>query len=132
MNLHRLSILAAATLLASCAATVDGLFEPACIAYEGDTIELLDGRFEWRRFTDQVNVDEEGNKVDPFPGYPIVGTYTLQDERVSFVPDGSGETRDRYLLEYREEIYLLTYEENEAALDTDTIPSCALKRTSAE
>lgn len=132
MNLHRLSILAAVTFLASCAATVDGLFEPACIAYEGDRIEMLDGRFEWRRFTDQVNVDEAGNRVDPFPGYPIVGTYELQDERVTFVPDGNGETRDRYLLEYRQELYLLTYEENEAALDTDTIPSCALKRSIAE
>lgn len=127
MNVQRMSIFAAAVTLASCASTVDGLFEPACIAYEGDTIELVDGRFEWRRFTDQVTVDDDGNTVDPFPDYPIAGTYSVNKDRVTFVPDGNAASRERYLLEYRQALYLLTYDENEAALDTDIIPSCALK-----
>lgn len=126
MNVKRLSLLAAALSLASCASTMGGQFEPACIAYEGDSIEMVEGRFEWRRFTDQVMIDDDGNKIDPFPDYPISGTYTVQGKRVTFVPDGNAETRERYLLEYRQALYLLTYEENEAALDTDIIPSCAL------
>ena len=131
MKIRHFGVLCSSFLLMSCAAQLEGVFEPACIAYEGDTIELRDGRFEWRRFTDQVMVDEDGNKIDPFPDYPISGTYTVQDERVSFVPDGGAETRDRYLLEDRQNVYLLTYDENEAALDTDIIPSCALKLKTA-
>lgn len=127
MNVQRLSLFAATATLAACASTVDGVFEPACIAYEGDTIEMVDGRFEWRRFTDQVMVDDDGNRIDPFPDYPIAGKYSVKGERVTFVPDGSAAPRERYLLEYRQALYLLSYDENEAALDTDIIPSCALR-----
>lgn len=128
MKADRFSVLCAALFVASCASNVDGMFEPACIAYEGDRIALLDGRFEWQRFTDQIVVDENGDKVNAFPGYPLVGTYELQNERVSLIPDGSAETRERYLLEHRNELYLLTYDENEAVLDGEKMPICALRR----
>jgi hypothetical protein len=130
MKSVRVSIVGAALLLTACASQIDGTFEPACIAYEGDRITLADGRYEWQRFTDQVEVDESGERIDPFPGYPISGTYVQVKDQISLVPDGSTAKAERYLLEHRDELYLLTYDENEAVLDGEEMPGCALRRAS--
>ena len=68
--------------------SIDGIYTPACMAYEGDEIELVDGRFTWRRFTDQRLVDENGELVDPFPGYPKNGRFVLGDAQLDLMPDG--------------------------------------------
>ena len=107
MNNAQLMVICATALLASCAAKIEGVFEPACIAYEGDRITMLDGRFEWRRFTDHVIVDDEGNRVDPFPGFPMSGTYEVRDERVSLLPDNGADASERYLLNHRGDLYLV-------------------------
>lgn len=105
----------------------EGVFEPACIAYEGDRITLSDGRFEWHRFTDERRVDESGNPVDPFPGYPKRGSYERDDARVLFFTDDGEQLAERYLFEDRKRIYLLTWDENEAVLNGEGLPACALR-----
>ena len=35
-------------------------------------------------------IDEDGNKVDPFPGFPVRGTYVVEDDVVR-LSDGSGD-----------------------------------------
>jgi hypothetical protein len=119
-------------LLSACASKYDGVFEPACIAHAGDKITLNDGRFVWEKFTDEIRIDEHGNRIDPFPGYPIDGEYDIRKERVSLIPDGSAARSERYLLEYRKHLYLLTFDQNEAVLDGVKMPTCALRRVAAE
>ncbi|NIV17422.1 MAG: hypothetical protein GWN47_03200 [Woeseiaceae bacterium] len=79
--------------LAGCKA-VDGTFLPGCAAYAGDRIELRNGSFEWDKFTDAIEVDEDGNPVDAFPDYPKRGNYTIDGTRLilAFEEDGSIET----------------------------------------
>mgnify|MGYP000225825241 CR=1 FL=1 len=78
--------------LAACAgcatdADVAGMYVPSCVAFEGSTIELTDRRFTWDKFTDEVTVDAEGNKLDPFPGFPVRGTYTIEDDELRLTTD---------------------------------------------
>ncbi len=116
----------AASCLAACASGPEGVFEPACIAYAGDRIELSKGRFEWDRFTDAVTVDDEGNRIDPFPGYPKTGSFETDGEKVSWIADDGSALDERYLLDYRGRTWLLSYEQNEAVLDGEAMPDCAL------
>lgn len=131
MRITRVATLCIAVLLVGCANT-EGVFEPACIAYEGDKIELRDGRFEWHRFTDQREVDSNGNVIDPFPDYPKNGRYELQDGRVRFYADGGERLPDYFLHKQPDGSYLLTEEQRKSLLGGAEIPSCALRRIGAE
>ena len=52
-------------ILSGCpASSMEGQFLPACPAYAGDSISLSNGRYEWDKFTDMVNVDADGSIVD--------------------------------------------------------------------
>lgn len=117
---------AIAGLLAGCASSIEGVFEPACIAYEGDRVALADGRFEWDRYTDAIAIDEDGNPIDAFPGYPKSGRFQQDGERLTWNSDDGSELGERYLLEYRGRTYLLTWDQNEAVLDGEEMPACAL------
>ncbi len=119
-------ILAAAALLSACGSMVSGVFEPACIAYEGDRISMAGGRFEWDRFTDAVPIDADGNTMDPFPDYPKSGRILVDGDKLLLNADDGTALGERYLLEYRGRTYLLTYEQNEAVLDGEDMPACAL------
>ena len=125
----RLAILAG-ILVSGCATKgPQGVFEPACIAHAGDRIEMSGGRFEWDRFTDHVNVDDSGNRIDPYPDYPKTGTVaTGKFSKLEFTGDDGTAVGERYLLDYRGRTYLLTYEQNEAVLDGEEMPACALVR----
>lgn len=120
-----------ATLLVACAGT-EGVFEPACIAYEGDRIELRNGRFEWHRFTDQRNVDSNGDDVEPFPDYPKNGRYKLQDGQVRFDTDEGVRLPDYFLHKQRGRHYLLTEEQRKSLLGGAEIPACALRLVEVE
>lgn len=126
MLIRRLVIIAAIFPLSACS-SLDGVFEPACIAYEGDRVRLAEGRFEWQKFTDQRSIDEHGNVVDPFPGYPKHGRFEVSDSHVTFFPDDGSQIGDRYLLEHRNRVYLLTWEQSEAVLNGEGMPVCALR-----
>jgi hypothetical protein len=112
--------------LAACASGPEGVFEPACLAHAGDRIELRDGRFEWNRFTDEVSVDDEGNRIDPFPGYPKSGRVEIEGDRLSWVADDGTAFDDRYLLEHRGRTWLLSDEQHQGVLDGEPMPACAL------
>lgn len=117
-------------LLTGCANGPEGVFSPACIAHAGDRIEFGGehgkGRFEWDRFTDAVSVDRDGNRIDPFPDYPKTGSFEIDGEKVSLEADDGSTLAERYLLDYRGRTWLLSYEQNEAVLDGEAMPNCAL------
>ena len=91
--------------LAACA-TYDGVYEPACIAYEGDTLVLDAGRFEWRRFTDERVVDKDGEVVAPFPGFPRSGTFGATNGRLELVTDGNDRLQDWFVVDSNAQRYL--------------------------
>lgn len=126
MSIRRPVTIAVICLLGACS-SLEGVFQPACIAYEGDRVRLTEGRFEWQKFTDQRSIDEHGNVVDPFPGYPKHGQFEVSDARVSFTADDATPIDDRYLLEHRNRLYLLTWDQNEAVLNGEGMPTCALR-----
>ena len=116
-------------MLSGCA-TIDGVYEPACIAYEGDRIELRNGRFEWDRFTDEHRVDADGNLIDAFPDYPKSGQYKIDDGRLTFLTDSGNGVADWFLVEHLGQYYLLTSSQHEAFVNQSDIPECALLRAS--
>ena len=47
-------------------ASIDGVYQPDCVAFEGDVVTLKSGGFVWERFTDAVEIDADGKRIDPF------------------------------------------------------------------
>lgn len=131
VSLLRTSTVVIVFLLASCA-THEGQYEPDCIAFEGDKIVLRDGRFEWHRFTDERKVDSEGNIVEPFPGFPKTGTYTISKKRLKLSSSDGTELDDRFIVVHAGEQYLLTSAQHNTFVDKTAMPTCALKFTGAE
>ena len=123
-----LALLTSLACFAGCATNPDvaGTYVPSCVAFEGDTIELADGRFTWDKFTDEVEVDKAGNTVDPFPGFPVRGTYTVEDDVVSLVTNVGELAAELYLVHRPEQVYLLTKAEFDAWKSNGTVPDCAL------
>ena len=105
---------------------VTGTYSPSCIAFEGSTIALTDNRFTWDKFTDEVTVDEAGNKLDPFPGFPVRGTYTVNDDVLSLTTDVGELAAELHLVQRPGQMYLLTDPEFEAWQKNGEIPECAL------
>ena len=116
--------------VAGCATGTDvaGTYQPSCVAFEGSTIELADNRFMWDKFTDEVEVDDEGNAIDPFPGFPVRGSYTVDDDVVSLVTDVGELAAELHLVQRPGQVYLLTDAEFDAWQQDGTVPDCALLR----
>ena len=117
--------------LAACAgcatdADVAGLYAPSCVAFEGSTIALTDQRFTWDKFTDEVTVDNAGNRVDPFPGFPVRGTYTIDNDVLHLTTDVGELAATLHLLRRPGQVYLLTAGEFEAWQQDGEVPKCAL------
>lgn len=112
-------------LLTGCASS-SGKYAPACVAYEGSTIELADGKFVMDKFTDQVEVDDSGNKKDPFPGYPVSGTYRFEGDVLHLQSDSGIELPNLYRVKNEGRFRLLTAEKFEAWKTDGTIDDCAL------
>ena len=118
-------------ILAACAgcatdADVAGMYAPSCVAFEGSTIELSGDRFTWDKFTDEVTVDEAGNKVDPFPGFPVRGTYAVDDDVLRLTTDVGELAAELHLVRRPGQVYLLTAGEFEAWQQDGAVPKCAL------
>ena len=111
---------------------IEGLYAPACIAYEGDEIQLLDGRYSWRRFTDQRKLDEHGKLVDLFPGYPRSGAYEYRDSVLVLTSGDGSEETEFFLLDENSGIYLLSEAEKRRVEAGDRIPECALRRAAED
>lgn len=128
MKTTALILLTSLGVLAGCAGGPDvtGTYAPSCIAYEGDTVELADSRFTWDKFTDEVTVDDAGNTVDPFPGFPVRGTYTVDDDVLSLTTDVGELAAEFYLVRRPGQLFLLSDREFEAWQRDGEVPECAL------
>ena len=124
----RLTAVLVPACVASACATHEGTYAPDCIAFAGNSIRLDAGRFVWDRLTDQVMVDDAGEKVDPFPQYPLRGRYRVEKDRLIFDSDTGEELPHMYLLGENGRHYLLTAEQFEAWQETGTRPKCPLIR----
>lgn len=131
MIILRTALIALALLIAACA-NHEGVYEPVCIAYEGDRIELRAGRFEWQRFTDQRTVDDDGNIVNPFPEFPKTGTYRLDAGRLELLTNDGVRLDDRVMVEQAGHRYLLTIKQHDAFKDASELPKCALRLTGTD
>jgi len=128
MNTKALLLFAALGASSGCATGPDvtGTYSPSCVAFEGNTIELSGGRFTWDKFTDEVTVDDAGNTVDPFPGFPVRGTYSIEGA-VVHLETAVGELAARlHLVQRPGQVYLLTAGEFAAWQQDGTVPDCAL------
>ncbi|MFQ6007007.1 MAG: hypothetical protein ACE5OQ_16075 [Woeseia sp.] len=115
----------AACLLVGCVSH-EGTYSPSCIAYAGSNIELGDGEFLWEKFTDQVIVDDDGNVVDQFPGYPMRGTYRVEGVTVHMESASGDPMQDMYLHRHDGSYYLLTADQNTSWENTGEYAECAL------
>lgn len=127
MNKRLIACIPLLSLLAACP-SLDGLYAPACVAYAGNTIELRGDHFVWRKFTDAVVLDSDGNVVDQFPGYPLQGTYRVDGGSIVF-ESAQGET-DVTMFPHRQDghNYLLTGEQRDVLTQTGKLADCALVR----
>ena len=114
--------------LVACA-TQDGVYEPACVAYEGDKLELTAGRFEWQRFTDERVVGESGKVVPPFPGFPKSGTYRVTEDKLQLTTDDDVRLEDWFIVDHAGQRYLLDTKQHNTFIDDGKMPECALKFT---
>ncbi len=131
MTAKRMMCVSSFVILCGCT-SIEGIYAPDCIAYEGDEIELHEGRFTWRRFTDQRTLDEQGHLVDPFPGYPRSGAYEYRDSVLVLTSDSDAAKTEFFLLEEKSGEYLLTASEKQRYDADDRIPECALRRMAEE
>jgi hypothetical protein len=93
--------------LAGCSGT-NGFYSPACPMFEGQTITLDSGRFVVDKFTDSVELDDADNAVDPFPGYPMQGDYSIEDNVVYMRSDSGTNLPTMYLAKVGSKKWLLT------------------------
>jgi len=128
VTIFRTALIVFMLLLAACASH-DGLYEPACIAYAGDRIELKGGRFEWHKFTDERVVDKDGIIVKPFPEFPKSGTYRIASGRLQLITDKGPSLDDWFVVVRAKQHYLLTAGQHATFLKSDKLPDCALRLT---
>jgi hypothetical protein len=128
MKTKALVLVASLSLSAGCAtdSEIAGTYAPSCVAYEGNTIVLSGNAFTWDKFTDEVTVDDAGNKVDPFPGFPVRGTYTVEGDVLRLTTDVGELAAELHLVRRPGQVYLLTAEELAAWQQDGSVPNCAL------
>ncbi len=131
MLIRNTIVLGLALTLTGCLAH-EGRYAPSCLAYAGSEIRLEGGQYVWTKFTDQVVVDELGNTVEPFPGFPRRGDYEKQGRQITLL-GGEGEASETLAL-YRVDgaIYLYTAGEAAAFESTGERPACPLRLQAPE
>jgi hypothetical protein len=128
MNQYVMTLALIAPLLVACAAH-DGLYEPSCVAYEGDRIELQGGEFTWYRFTDERKLGNDGKPVEAFPDFPKTGKFTVDAGRITLTTADGKRLDDWFLIQHAGEHYLLTGRQHASYLGDGALPHCALKMT---
>ncbi|MFK8052896.1 MAG: hypothetical protein AB8F65_07955 [Woeseiaceae bacterium] len=127
MKFHRYGLTVVALLLAGCG-SIDGTFEPACTAFEGDIIEVTGNRYQWVKFTDALEVDETGNRVNPFPGYPQSGSISRVGERITLTAANNGPVSSFFVRVREGERYLLTEAQAKGVAADPSMWECALRQ----
>jgi hypothetical protein len=105
----------------------EGTYAPGCMAYAGDKITLSDGSFVWEKFTDAVVVDDDGNVVNQFPGFPSQGRYQIDGQIVQMNTTAGDALDNMYLQESGGKRYLLTEDEFAAWEQTGKREDCTLQ-----
>ena len=129
MNCNRLTIGLFSVLLAGCA-SLDGSYWPGCPAFAGRNITLTGGRFVWDKFTDEVKLDDDGNFIDPFPGYPKRGSYRIDGTTVMMESDSGEAMPEIHWVRHDSRPYLLSAGQFTTWQETSTVEKCALTRHS--
>lgn len=93
---------------------------------------LGDNHFEWRKFTDQVPIGADGEVADPFPGYPMSGTFRQERGRVEFESDGGSQIDDHFMIEHLGAHYLLTEEQHQKFIADGDLQNCVLRLVTVE
>jgi len=122
----RLALTPTLGIILTACASHSGVYAPDCIAYAGDRIELDDGRFAWDKFTDQVEINAEGERVDRYPDYPVSGRYLLSGDRVRFIAETDVSLPELYLVKRGRQHYLLTTAQYATWRETGDFANCAL------
>lgn len=117
--------------IAGCKA-IDGSYQPGCAAFEGDTVTLRGGEFSWDRFTDQVSVDEDGNVIEPFPGYPRHGTYRVDGRELIMSFAASDDSKTMHLHRHEGRVMLLTEAESAQWEQSGRYDDCVLTLASGQ
>jgi len=105
----------------------DGTYLPGCSAYAGNKITLDQGRFVWEKFTDAVVVDEDGEIVNQFPGYPLEGSYRIDGQMLQMEALSGESLESMYLQKSGEQRYLLTADEFASWEQSGRREECALQ-----
>ena len=106
----------------------EGTYSPGCIAFAGSNVTLAGERFTWDKFTDQVVVDDKGNVVNQFPGYPKRGSFEIKGKTLFLVSDTGESMPNMHVLRLGAESYLLTAQQFESWEKTGQHDVCALMR----
>jgi hypothetical protein len=118
-------LIVATLVLAGCK-SIEGTWQPGCVAFAGDRITLADGRYSWDRFTDAREIDDQGNVVDPYPDFPKTGRYRVDGETVQLLGPDDDVLATFHLHEDGGNYRLLTPEEHAAVLNGGQMPDCPL------
>ncbi len=105
----------------------EGTYLPGCIAYAGNKITLSDSQFTWENFTDAVVINDDGEVVNQFPGYPMRGSYRIEEQTLYLQPDSGDQVPVMYLQQHENSFYLLTEDEFAAWEKTGNYADCALQ-----
>lgn len=134
MKLNELALCFSLTIVAGCATdtNIAGTYQPSCVAFEGNTIILAEEKFTWDKFTDEIRVDDSGNEIDPFPGFPVRGTYTVDEDVLHLTTDIGELAAKLHLVRRPGQVYLLTADEFEAWQENGEVPKCALLLAAGE
>lgn len=124
----RTTLLVLCACLASGCATYEGSYSPSCPTYAGDTIELRNGEFTWSKYTDEVVVDEDGNKVERFPDYPIRGAYKVSGKELRMTGADGQALPVMHLYTDGGRLFLYTMDEMRALGASGERPDCPLQR----
>lgn len=104
----------------------EGTYSPGCVAYAGSNITLDDSKFVWEKYTDQVVVDDGGEVVNQFPGYPMRGSYRI-DGQLVYMETNEGDSLENMYLQRRDDhYYLLTAAQFAAWEQTGNYADCTL------
>ena len=96
------------------------------MAYAGSNVELSNGKFTWEKFTDAVVIDDAGDVVNQFPGYPLEGSYRTEGQTLHMESVSGEALSSMYFLQHDNREYLLTAEQFEVLGETGEFDECAL------
>ncbi len=129
MRTLRSLLLVALLVLTACRSVdepIEGSFVPACTAFAGDRMTLREGKYSWNKFTDVRRLGPNGEPVDPYPDFPKVGDFEVDDNAVRLL-EADGAVLGTWYLHMRDDQFLLLNQDQQDAWSADgSFPNCPL------